>query len=109
MLYTIYVCSTTNFSIDRDNSRRCCFWTNVQGLAGKTSSTTDLFTGIEANLLVGYLCYYTSASTLPPSWVIKDILLAVGFKLCTSKSCAYNITNKLIIPDYSIQSLISIK
>ena len=39
-----------------------------------------------ANLLVGYLCYYTSASTLPPSWVIKDILLAVGFKLCTSKA-----------------------
>ena len=67
----------------------------VQGLAAKTSSTTDLFTGIEANLLVGYLCYYASASTSPPPWVIKDILLVVGFKLCTSKSRACNITSKL--------------
>ena len=58
----------------------------------ETSSTTDLFTGIEANLLFleGYLCYYTSVSTSPPPWAIKDILLIVGFKLCTSKSRACN-------------------
>ena len=42
----------------------------------RTGSTTDLFTRLDANLLIDYLSYYTSASAEGNN---KDILLVVEF------------------------------
>ena len=54
----------------------------------KTSSTTDLFTGlVKPHLLVGYFCYYTSASPRP--WVITKI----SYSLWGLTNTSWGLTN----------------